>query len=70
MINQFIVATEIPERKKVLVNVSQILQIEPTDVEDSKTFIIIGVDKKCIPYGILTEESFEDIIEQLKSSLK
>ena len=70
MINQFITVTELPERKKVLVNVSQIIEIEPIDVEDSKTFITLGVDKKCIPYGIMAEESFEDIIEQLKSSLK
>lgn len=67
MINQFITVTELPERKKVLVNVSQIIKIEPTDVEDSKTFIILGVDKKCIPYGIMAEESFEDIIAQFIS---
>ena len=70
MINQFIVVTEIPERKKVLVNVSQIIEIEPIDVGDFGTFITLGVDKKYIPYGIKAEESFDNIIEQLKNSLK
>lgn len=69
MIKQFIKVTELPERKKVLINVSQILEVEPIDIGESKTFITLGVDKKCIPYGIMAEESFENIIIQLNNSL-
>ena len=71
MKEKFIVVREYPKLNLVLLNVSNIVQIDTWTCEDCAdcSFITLGVHisrKRNIPYGIIAVDSVKDIIKQLE----